>query len=210
MKSNKRYFITGIDTNIGKTICSAILTEALQADYWKPIQAGDLHHSDTDKVRNLVSNSSSVFHSNTFALKTPASPHYAAEIDGVNIELNDFKTPTTSRSLIIEGAGGLLVPINQQATLLDLLLQEQWEVIVVVKNYLGSINHTLLTLKTLHAYPQITCKGIIINGERNASSEQIKQKLGGLPILGYVPQCDSINKAFVKEQAMQFKFLAND
>src|SRR5690606_3561748 len=142
------YFITGIGTEVGKTIVSAILTEALEADYWKPIQAGDLDNSDTDKVKALVSNSKTVFHPNAFALKTPMSPHAAAEIDGVLIEKKKIQRPKTENSLVIEGAGGLLVPINDSETILDLIRPEDF-VILVSRHYLGSINHTLLSMEAL-------------------------------------------------------------
>ena len=114
----KRYFITGIDTDVGKTIASAIVVESLHADYWKPIQAGDLHYSDTDKVKKLVSNDNSVFHKNTYALNHPESPHSAAKKDGVTINLKKISHPKTDNHLIIEGAGGLLVPLNNKNTII--------------------------------------------------------------------------------------------
>ena len=119
----KKYFITGISTEVGKTIASAIITEALEADYWKPIQSGDLHFSDTDKVKAFVSNSKSVFHNNSYALKTPMSPHASAEMDGILIDLSEIQEPTTKNHLVIEGAGGLLVPLNDTNTILDLITQ---------------------------------------------------------------------------------------
>ena len=103
----KTYFITGISTDVGKTIVSAIMVEALEADYWKPIQAGGLDHCDTKKVKALVSNTKSKFHPNAYALKTPMSPHAAANIDGVTIESKSLKTPETKNHLVIEGAGGI-------------------------------------------------------------------------------------------------------
>ena len=144
----KKYFITGISTEVGKTIAAAIVTEALEADYWKPIQAGDLEHSDTHKIKQFVSNKKSVFHENAFALNTPMSPHAAAEIDGITINLKDIIAPKTGNHLVIEGAGGLLVPLNDNDTILD-LIQPDYKVIVVSRHYLGSINHTLLTLNIL-------------------------------------------------------------
>ncbi len=145
------YFITGIGTEIGKTMISAIVTEALQADYWKPIQAGDLDHSDTHKVQNLISNEKTIFHPNSFSLKTPMSPHAAAEIDGVEMTSENIKRPTfTNENLVIEGAGGLLVPINNKETIADLISKED-KVLVVSRHYLGSINHTLLTIEALKA-----------------------------------------------------------
>jgi dethiobiotin synthetase len=110
----QKIFVTGIGTDVGKTIVSAVLVEALQADYWKPIQAGDLDNSDTQKVQRLVTNTKSQFHKEAYRLNTPASPHYAAELDGIEISLNNIQLPQTTNQLIIEGAGGLMVPINQK------------------------------------------------------------------------------------------------
>ena len=108
----RKLFVTGIGTDVGKTIASAILTEALQADYWKPIQAGDLEHSDSIKIKSQISNSKSHIFENSYQLNTPASPHYAAQLDGIAIDINQIKEPKTSNHLVIEGAGGLLVPLN--------------------------------------------------------------------------------------------------
>ena len=109
-QKSMKLFITGISTDVGKTIASAIIVEALQADYWKPIQAGDLDHSDTHKVKEYVSNAKSRFHPNSYALNTPASPHCAAEVDGITIDLNKITEPKTQNHLVIEGAGGIFVP----------------------------------------------------------------------------------------------------
>ena len=144
----RTYFITGISTDVGKTIASAIVTEALKANYWKPIQAGELDNCDTNKVKRLVSNSRSKFHPNTYTLNTPMSPHAAADIDGIEIDIRKIKTPKTNNHLVIEGAGGLLVPLNDKNTIFD-LIKPEYKVIVVSRHYLGSINHTLLTVNTL-------------------------------------------------------------
>ncbi len=144
----KTYFITGISTEVGKTIASAIVTEALEADYWKPVQAGELDFADMHKVEKLVSNSTSKFHPNSYALHTPMSPHAAAEIDKLTIDINKIRKPRTKNHLVIEGAGGLLVPLNDTHTILD-LIEPTYKVIVVSRHYLGSINHTLLTVQLL-------------------------------------------------------------
>ena len=114
---NKIYFVTGISTEVGKTIASAIITEALEADYWKPIQAGELDNSDTKKVKNYITNKTSQFHDNSYALKSPMSPHAAAEIDNTTIDLKKIIAPKTKNNLVIEGAGGLLVPLNNTSTI---------------------------------------------------------------------------------------------
>lgn len=188
-----KYFITGIGTEIGKTIVSAIVTEALQADYWKPIQAGDLHYSDTHKVKEFVSNSQTVFHPNSFSLKTPMSPHAAAKIDGVEITAAKIIEPQTQNDLVIEGAGGLLVPVNDTETIADLIKPDH-KVIVVSRHYLGSINHTLLTIEALKTR-NLNCIGIIFNGEENKSTEEVIQKMTGLPVLLRIRE----EKTFTKE-----------
>ena len=145
----QQYFITGIGTGIGKTITSAIITEKLKADYWKPIQSGDLAQSDSMTIESLISNNQTVIHSETYRLTQPLSPHLSAKIDGIEIELNNFQLPKTENHLIVEGAGGLMVPLNDKALILDLVKYLKLEVIVVSQHYLGSINHTLLTINTL-------------------------------------------------------------
>ena len=160
----KKYFITGIGTDVGKTVASAILVETLQADYWKPIQAGDLHQTDTMTVKNLVSNKQSVFHPETYRLTKPMSPHAAAMHDGIQINLDNIIPPKHTRTLIIEGAGGLMVPLNKDFLIIDLIEKLNAEVILVSQNYLGSINHTLLSVEALQKR-NIPVKGIIFNGK---------------------------------------------
>lgn len=197
------YFITGIGTEVGKTIASAIVTEALEADYWKPIQAGDLDNSDTHKVKRLVTNKKSVFHENAFELNTPMSPHAAAEIDGVKISAKKIKQPKTKNSLVIEGAGGLLVPINDKETIADLIKPDH-KVILVSRHYLGSINHTLLTVEALKNR-NLTCAGIIFSGEENPSSEEIIKKMTGLPVIGRIDQEPYFDHNVVLEYADKFR-----
>lgn len=176
------YFITGISTDVGKTIVSAVITEMLQADYWKPIQAGDLENSDTMKVQRLVSNSKSVFHQSAYALKTPASPHFSAQLDDIQIVTSKIIRPKTENNLVIEGAGGLYVPVNQTDTIADLILPTD-NVIVVSRHYLGSINHTLLTCEALK-HLKMNVLGIIFSGNENPSTESIILEKTNLKILG--------------------------
>ena len=200
----KHVFITGIGTEVGKTVASAIVTEALQADYFKPIQAGDLENSDTHKVERLVSNSVTKFHPNAFALKTPMSPHAAAEIDQVQIKAEEVKRPTTTNDyLVIEGAGGLLVPINSTQTIADLMQQED-KIIVVSRHYLGSINHTLLTIEALKSRG-LTCAGIIFSGERHPTTESIIEEMAQVPILGRIDQEPYFDENVVREYAEIFR-----
>lgn len=179
-----KIFITGIGTDVGKTIASAIVVEALEADYWKPIQAGDLDNSDSHKVKSLVSNGKTVFHENSYKLNTPASPHYAAAVDGITINLKQIKEPETNNHLVIEGAGGVLVPLNNTDCVVD-LIQKDYKVIVVSRHYLGSINHTLLTFEALKSR-KINVAGIIFSGDENKATEEIILKKTGAKFIGRI------------------------
>lgn len=179
-----KLFITGIGTDVGKTVASSIIVEALEADYWKPIQAGDLETSDTHKVKSRISNKKSQFHPNAYALNTPASPHYAASIDGVVIDLENIKEPKTDNHLVIEGAGGILVPLNDSDCVVD-LIQKDHKVIIVSRHYLGSINHTLLTVEGL-LNRKINIAGIIFSGDENKATEDIILKKTGVKLIGRI------------------------
>ncbi|HSI70257.1 MAG TPA: dethiobiotin synthase [Gillisia sp.] len=197
------YFITGIGTDVGKTIAAAIVSEALEADYWKPLQAGDLENSDTHRVQNLISNEKTVFHNNAYALNTPMSPHAAAKIDGVEIEIKKIIRPETKNHLVIEGAGGLLVPLNDRETILD-LIDPKDKIIVISRHYLGSINHTLLTLEMIKSRG-LNCFGIIFNGEKTPSSEDVILKMSGARFLGRIDPEPYFDKNVIKEYAEEFR-----
>ena len=194
-----KLFITGIGTDVGKTVVSAVVTQALEADYWKPIQAGDLDQSDTHKIRAYVSNSKTKFHENSYALHTPASPHYAAEIDGVSIDVNKIIEPKTKNHLVIEGAGGIFVPLNNHDTIID-LIQPDYKVIVVSRHYLGSINHTLLTIEALKNR-NITIAGIIFNGEENKATESIILSKTNVNYIGRLETEPYIDQNVINEYA---------
>lgn len=192
---NNRYFITGIGTDVGKTVAAAILTEALEADYWKPIQSG----ADDDKgtVQRLVSNTKSVFHPGVYGLTQPLSPHAAAELDGVEIVLENIIAPQTNNTLLIEGAGGLMVPLNYKGLMvIDLIKHLEAQAILVSRNYLGSINHTLLSVEALKAR-NIPVAGIIINGAENPATEQVIFDYTGLPFLGRINEESLVTKEVV-------------
>lgn len=198
-----KLFITGISTDVGKTIASAIIVEALQADYWKPIQAGDLEYSDTHKVQSMISNTQSKFYPNSYALHTPASPHFSAANDGITIDLNQIQEPETTNHLVIEGAGGILVPLNETQSMVD-IIQPDYKVIVVSRHYLGSINHTLLTVEALQNR-QIAIAGIIFSGEKNTSSEQLILHRTGLLCIGRIEQEPYFDKNVILEYADLFR-----
>ncbi len=198
-----KLFITGISTDVGKTIVSAIITEALEADYWKPIQAGDLENSDSHKIKDLICNAKTVIHSNSYALNTPASPHYAAQVDGIKIDIKNIIEPKTENHLVIEGAGGILVPLNDNDVIAD-LIKPDYKVIVVSRNYLGSINHTLLTIEVLKLR-KCDIVGIIFSGSENKASEAIILSKTGLKLLGRVEEEPYFDKNVVLEYAEIFR-----
>jgi dethiobiotin synthetase len=199
-----KYIIAGIGTEIGKTFISSILTEALQADYWKPIQSGALDFTDTDTIRSLISNTKTVFHPEAYRLNEPMSPHAAAVIDEVEIELSKFELPQTDNHLIVELAGGIMVPLNDRETNIDLIKKLNIPVILISKNYLGSINHTLLSVEVLKMN-NILVKGLIFNGEQNKSSEDFILNYTKLECLGRVNFEKNIDKNVVIKYAEQFR-----
>ncbi|AFM04326.1 dethiobiotin synthase [Bernardetia litoralis DSM 6794] len=210
-----QYFISAIGTDSGKTLVSAILVEHLKAHYWKPIQAG--LPKDTDQVKELISNKNSIFLKERFCLSAPMSPHAAAKIDKIEIKLSDFELPIESKNqnLIVEGAGGLFVPINYSKNgkadyVIDLIEDLKLPLILVCNLYLGSINHTILSLEAIknrNENRNINLKGIILNGESNPDSEQIIEdyiihNLNSKIILR-IKQEKEITKEIVKRYASQ-------
>ncbi|MCP9237891.1 dethiobiotin synthase [Lewinella sp. JB7] len=182
------YFITGIGTEVGKTVASAFLQLTLDADYWKPVQAGDLDFGDTDRVKFWTGLPDDRFHPERYRLRTPASPHYAARLDGVEIRLGDFVLPDSGdRPLLVEGAGGLMVPLNENDCMIDLAVRLGLSVILVSRHYLGSINHTLLSIEVLRTRG---CRiaGIVFSGGDNPESARIIEKMGGVPVLATLPE----------------------
>jgi len=197
---NRVIVVAGIGTGIGKTFVAAILCETFHADYWKPVQAGNLAFTDTDEVRSLVTNTISVFHEEAYRLTSPLSPHAAAKIDGVEIELSKLDLPVTDNTLVIELAGGVMVPLNKDALNIDLLVKWGVPVILVSQNYLGSINHTLLTVEALKNR-KVELAGIIFNGHSNPDSESYILQYTGLPCIARVNDEIEINTEVVKRYA---------
>lgn len=199
----EKYFVTGIDTDAGKTVVAAILTKALQADYWKPVQAGELDNTDTMKVQRLVNDNKTTFYPEGYRLQTPASPHYAAELDQVQIDTSQLELPKTTNNLIVEGAGGLFVPLNDKELIIDLMAKWQIPVILVSKNYLGSINHTLLSIFALQQ-KNIPIAGIVFNGEATPATEDYIVQYTQVKKLARIPWTDTLNSDWIREQAAQF------
>jgi len=164
-------FVTGIGTEVGKTFCSTILTKYFKADYWKPVQSGDLNLSDSMKIKNWAGEDT-ICHPETYRFQLAASPHQSAKEEKIEINLNKFKIPETNNNMIIEGAGGLMVPLNESDFIIDLIEKLNVPVALVVKNYLGCINHTLLSIMALHQR-KINLKYLILNGNFPADTERI-------------------------------------
>lgn len=200
----KSIFITGIGTGIGKTIVSAVLTEKLKADYWKPVQSGDLENSDTNLVRSLVSNKISKFHSEAYQLTQPFSPHKSADLDGIKIESSKLILPPTKNQLIIEGAGGLMVPLNDHFLMIDLIKQLKAEVILVSRNYLGSINHTLMSAEVLHS-KGLKLKKLIFCGDRDSYSENFITSYLNIESTR-IPEFNQLNADIISEFTKEFSW----
>ena len=198
-----KIFITGIGTDVGKTIASAIATQALEADYWKPIQAGDLDNSDSHKILKYISNTKSVIHENSYKLNTPASPHLAAELDGIAIDIKKIIVPKTDNHLVIEGAGGIYVPVNYNHLIID-LIQKDYKVIVVSRHYLGSINHTLLTIEALQNR-KINVAGIIFSGDENKATEKIILERTGVKMIGRIETEPYFDQNIIRYYADKFR-----
>lgn len=203
LNKQNRYFITGIGTDVGKTVISAIVVKALIADYWKPVQAGDLDNSDTHKVKAMVNDDKLVFHDNAYALKTPMSPHAAAEIDGLEIDLNNIQTPKSDNPLVIEGAGGLLVPLNDKDVIADLIHTDD-KIILVSRHYLGSINHTLLSLEYLKQRG-FTNIGIIFSGNEHPTTESIILSKTTAKCIGRVYEENEFTPEVIDKYALKFR-----
>jgi dethiobiotin synthetase len=197
-----KFFVTGIGTGVGKTLVSAVLTEALQGDYWKPVQCGVAGGTDKQTVGGLISNTRSVLHEESYLFNEPASPHLAAALENVKIKMDGFDLPHSSSHLIIEGAGGILVPLNDDSFAIDLAREFEAEVILVCRNYLGCINHSLLSLDYLlkNDFP---VKGIVLNGNFDKAVRTAIVNYSELPVLAEIPEINGLSKESVLNMAAQ-------
>jgi dethiobiotin synthetase len=201
-------FITGIGTGIGKTVVSAIIAQALEADYWKPVQAGMDTQTDTEWVREAVSNTVTNVYPETYKLKLAASPHIAARQEGVEIDVDKIVShyqtiSDKNRRLIIEGAGGLMVPLNDHAFMIDLAEKLGSRLVLVSRNYLGSINHSLLTA-ALCRYRNIDVAGWIFNDQYMDYEEEIV-RWSGFPRILSIPGLENAGVSAVTAQASLLK-----
>ncbi|MEE8496003.1 MAG: dethiobiotin synthase [Xanthomonadales bacterium] len=201
------FVVAGIGTDVGKTVVSAILVEKLQADYWKPVQAGNLDSSDTLRVRQLASHGG-VLHPEAWRLNTAMSPHAAADVDGVRIRRASLELPRSGTPLIVELAGGLMVPLDSRPghglSNIDLLKEWGLPVVLVVNYYLGSINHTLLSVDAMRTR-DIALAGLVFNGDAVKGSRSAILNLTGLPVLLDLPWADRIDATFISTQATRLE-----
>lgn len=197
----EKYFVTAIGTDSGKTVVSAILTQALQADYWKPIQCGT--PTDSETVTSLINNMHCMIHPETYFLKNPLSPHAAAKLEDIQIKLSDINLPfTESNCLIIEGAGGMLVPLNDKDFVIDIAVKFDAPIILVCNIYLGSINHSLLTINEIKRRG-LKVKGIIFNGPENIESENYILQYSGYKCLLKLRPVKKIDSEYIQSQAIK-------
>ncbi len=200
-------FITGIGTDVGKTIASAVVVQALGADYWKPVQAGLTDGTDALTIASLVTNPATVIHPAAYQLTLAASPHIAARRDHTRIEMDKileaYKMIDSSKPLVIEGAGGLLVPLNEHETVADMILALNARVLLVSRNYLGSINHSLLTATCCRAYG-LNVMGWIFNDDYMQYESEIAGWTG-YPSIGNIPAIDKIDSSAIGALALQLQ-----
>jgi dethiobiotin synthetase len=199
----KPLFISGIGTGIGKTIIAAVITEFLKADYWKPVQAGIDSGTDSSWISSLISNSETRIHPETYKLKLAVSPHISAGNENQHIEINrilkDFCQMDPKRPLIIEGAGGLMVPLNEKDFVIDLIKQLDARLILVSRNYLGSINHSLMTAKLCRSYG-LDVAGWVFNDDYLDYKKEISD-WSGYPILFSLPFVEPVSKQTIFREA---------
>ncbi|MCB9192380.1 MAG: dethiobiotin synthase [Flavobacteriales bacterium] len=177
--SAKGLFITGIGTDVGKTVAAAVITKALEADYWKPVQCGDLDNSDSIKITQLTGLNTLP---ETFRLEAPMSPHAAAYLQGIELKINEIELPKSDKPIVVEGAGGVMVPFNSKETYLDLMVKLNLPVVLVTRHYLGSINHTMLSWKVLKE-AGLNVVALVISGKAHESTESYFAKQMEMPFI---------------------------
>jgi dethiobiotin synthetase len=201
MSGLKKIAIAGIHTDIGKTVVSALLCQALQADYWKPVQAGSLQSSDRMLVQSLLDNPISKVHPEALQFRLAASPHTAAAAEQVHFDCRRLSFPETANLLLVETAGGLLSPMDQDHTMADFILHFDMPAILVTRNYLGSINHTLLCIEVMRQRG-INLLALVINGNRDAGTEDFIKNYSKINNVFYTSELTTLNPIQVKEEAL--------
>lgn len=196
-KGYNSYWITGTDTDVGKSLVSAMMVSAMESSYWKPVQSGTLTGTDTEFVAQVSGLTKDHFIPEVYKTTQPLSPHLSARIDGISIDMNAFHKPDVSviknNTLVMEGAGGVLVPLNSQKFVIDLIKQISAPVIIVCRSALGTINHSLATIEVLRSR-DIPIKGFIMNGPKNVENERAVMDYGQVEHLGSIPELSKVDR----------------
>ena len=200
------FFVTGTDTDVGKTVVSAWLLAHLDACYWKPVQAGTEPETDTETVRRLAEVPEDRILPEVYVLKEPLAPHEAARREGVSIDMAKLIGPQDDRLLIVEGAGGLLVPLNEQDYVIDLIEDLNLPVILVARSTLGTINHTLLSLEALRRRALVVA-GVVINGPESPHNRAALERYGKTQVIVEIPQLDTVTRSALRQIAPEFDLL---
>ncbi len=200
----KNLIVAGIGTGVGKTVVSAILVKMLQADYWKPISCGAEEDRDTHRIPHLVGEPTPFCHPEAYHFSAPLSPHHAASLEGLDPVSSALNPPTSGKRVVIESVGGVLVPLNHTEVTIDVFCKWNFPWILVSRNYLGSINHTLLTIEALK-YRGIRPLGLIFNGPKNTYSENFIVDYSKLPVLGRIQEEERIDANVIKRYSQSWK-----
>jgi dethiobiotin synthase len=200
------FFVTGTDTDVGKTVVSAWLLAHLDACYWKPVQAGTVPETDTQMVRRLAELPEDRIVPEAYVLKEPLAPHEAARREGIGIDMAKLVAPQDGRLLIVEGAGGLLVPLNEQDYVIDLIEDLNLPVILVARSTLGTINHTLLSLEALRRRGLVVA-GVVINGPESPHNRAAIERYGKTQVIAEIPRLDTVTRSALRQIAPEFDLL---
>lgn len=200
MNYPEHIFISGTDTDVGKTVIAAIMVAGLRSSYWKPIQSGLEEKTDTEFVRELTGLGTQFFHDETYRLARPLSPHASSELEGVTIDLDAFELPPKGENsrLIVEGAGGIMVPLNRRDYMLDLMKKLNIAVLLVARSGLGTINHTLLSLDMLRKN-NLEVLGVVMNGPKNESNKKALEYYGGVRVIAEIDTIPDLHSANLKK-----------
>jgi dethiobiotin synthetase len=188
---NGDLFVTGTDTGVGKTLLSALLVAALGRDYWKPIQTGADEGTDRETVLRLAEIDASCAWPESYIFAPPVSPHLAAEWQRTSIELDKIRRPPSAKALIVEGAGGILVPINGRESMMDLARHSGAPIVIASRTALGTINHSLLTIAAIRS-ANLELRGVVMSGKENADNRRAIERYGNVPVIGWIPWLDRI------------------
>ena len=194
------FFVTGTDTDVGKTVLSALLVAALDGTYWKPVQTGSIEGTDCDSVRLWAACPEERLLTERYCFEPAVSPHLAGREAGLRIALDAFELPVqqADRPYIVEGAGGVMVPLNEQDLMLDLMRRLGLPVVIAARTSLGTINHTLLTLAALRG-AHLNVHGVVLIGKKNTENRCAIEHYGNVRVIGYIPLLEKIHRAALLE-----------